>query len=337
MPRLSLQLPPVNLVLFCTASPWSCEDGHRVLPLPPCKRRGPCTAGLTPDDLPGAAAGPSGLPARLPGRRPSQCPPLVEVSGPARAGAGTAPALTAAVSLAGYLNVLSNSRWRERWCRVKDNKLIFHKDRTDLKTHIVSIPLRGCDVIPGLDSRHPLTFRLLRNGQEVAVLEVRRCPWPRSGTRRVPVPTPPTAGSPPSCAPCPPWGPPLRAAVGGMSSRHPLVLRGAGPRLRTPPPPCPPCICVIYRSVPRSALLLIVARKPLLSPRTMDHLRNNDVSFTCPSERSLQTEQVFVGDLIDGGLRASYVQTPKEHPAFRSPSPRAREQLKPQRRKLPSV
>lgn len=74
---------------------------------------------------------------------------------------------------AGYLNVLSNSRWRERWCRVKDSKLIFHKDRADLKTHIVSIPLRGCEVIPGLDSKHPLTFRLLRNGQEVAVLEVR--------------------------------------------------------------------------------------------------------------------------------------------------------------------
>uniref|UniRef100_A0ACB8EBJ3 Actin filament-associated protein 1 n=1 Tax=Sphaerodactylus townsendi TaxID=933632 RepID=A0ACB8EBJ3_9SAUR len=71
----------------------------------------------------------------------------------------------------GYLNVLSNNRWRERWCRVKDNKLIFHKDRTDLKNHIVSIPLRGCDVIPGLDSKHPLTFRLLRNAQEVAVLE----------------------------------------------------------------------------------------------------------------------------------------------------------------------
>ncbi|XP_026528338.1 actin filament-associated protein 1 isoform X4 [Notechis scutatus] len=71
----------------------------------------------------------------------------------------------------GYLNVLSNNRWRERWCRVKDNKLILHKDRTDLKTHIVSIPLRGCEVIPGLDSKHPLTFRLLRNAQEVAVLE----------------------------------------------------------------------------------------------------------------------------------------------------------------------
>lgn len=74
--------------------------------------------------------------------------------------------------LAGYLNVLSNNRWRERWCRVKANKLVFHKDRADLKTHIVSIPLRGCEVIPGLDSKHPLTFRLLRNGQEVAVLEV---------------------------------------------------------------------------------------------------------------------------------------------------------------------
>ncbi|XP_012512199.1 PREDICTED: actin filament-associated protein 1 [Propithecus coquereli] len=75
------------------------------------------------------------------------------------------------VPTCGYLNVLSNNRWRERWCRVKDNKLVFHKDRTDLKTHIASIPLRGCEVIPGLDSKHPLTFRLLRNGQEVAVLE----------------------------------------------------------------------------------------------------------------------------------------------------------------------
>ncbi|XP_041043146.1 actin filament-associated protein 1 isoform X2 [Carcharodon carcharias] len=71
----------------------------------------------------------------------------------------------------GYLNVLSNNRWRERWCRVKDNKLILHKDRTDLKIHMASIPLRGCEIIPGLDSKHPLAFRLLRNGQEVAVLE----------------------------------------------------------------------------------------------------------------------------------------------------------------------
>ncbi|XP_072352056.1 actin filament-associated protein 1 isoform X1 [Scyliorhinus torazame] len=71
----------------------------------------------------------------------------------------------------GYLNVLSSNRWRERWCRVKDNKLILHKERTDLKIHMASIPLRGCEIIPGLDSKHPLAFRLIRNGQEVAVLE----------------------------------------------------------------------------------------------------------------------------------------------------------------------
>uniref|UniRef100_A0AAY4A267 Actin filament-associated protein 1 n=1 Tax=Denticeps clupeoides TaxID=299321 RepID=A0AAY4A267_9TELE len=75
------------------------------------------------------------------------------------------------VPTCGYLNVLSNNRWRERWCRLKDNQLLLHKDRADLKTHMASLPLRGCDVIPGLDSKHPFAFRLLRNGQEVAVLE----------------------------------------------------------------------------------------------------------------------------------------------------------------------
>ncbi|XP_077961908.1 actin filament-associated protein 1 isoform X5 [Gasterosteus aculeatus] len=75
------------------------------------------------------------------------------------------------VPLCGYLNVLSNNRWRERWCRLKDNQLLLHKDRDDLKSHIASLPLRGCEVSPGLDHKHPFAFRLLRNGQEVAVLE----------------------------------------------------------------------------------------------------------------------------------------------------------------------
>ena len=68
--------------------------------------------------------------------------------------------------------MLSNNRWRERWCQLRDNQLLLHKDRTDLKSHIAALPLRGCEVIPGLDSKHPFAFRLLRNGQEVAVLEV---------------------------------------------------------------------------------------------------------------------------------------------------------------------
>ncbi|XP_062305247.1 actin filament-associated protein 1 isoform X4 [Osmerus eperlanus] len=75
------------------------------------------------------------------------------------------------VPTCGYLNVLSNNRWRERWCRLKDNQLLLHKDRADLKSHMASLPLRGCEVSPGLDQKHPYAFRLLRNGQEVAVLE----------------------------------------------------------------------------------------------------------------------------------------------------------------------
>lgn len=75
------------------------------------------------------------------------------------------------VPTCGYLNVLSNNRWRERWCRLRDNQLLLHKDRDDLKSHIASLPLRGCEVSPGLDHKHPFAFRLLRNAQEVAVLE----------------------------------------------------------------------------------------------------------------------------------------------------------------------
>uniref|UniRef100_H3CHB7 Actin filament-associated protein 1 n=1 Tax=Tetraodon nigroviridis TaxID=99883 RepID=H3CHB7_TETNG len=75
------------------------------------------------------------------------------------------------VPVCGYLNVLSNNRWRERWCRLRDNQLLLHKDRDDLRGHMASLPLRGCEVNPGLDHKHPFAFRLLRNGQEVAVLE----------------------------------------------------------------------------------------------------------------------------------------------------------------------
>ncbi|KAK7910210.1 hypothetical protein WMY93_014894 [Mugilogobius chulae] len=49
------------------------------------------------------------------------------------------------VPTCGYLNVLSNNRWRERWCRLRDNQLLLHKDRDDLKSHIASLPLRGCE------------------------------------------------------------------------------------------------------------------------------------------------------------------------------------------------
>ncbi|XP_055287139.1 actin filament-associated protein 1-like 1 isoform X2 [Moschus berezovskii] len=71
----------------------------------------------------------------------------------------------------GYLNVLVNHGWKERWCRLKCNTLYFHKDRTDLRTHVNAIALRGCEVAPGFGPRHPFAFRILHNRQEVAVLE----------------------------------------------------------------------------------------------------------------------------------------------------------------------
>ncbi|KFR05120.1 Actin filament-associated protein 1-like 1, partial [Nipponia nippon] len=71
----------------------------------------------------------------------------------------------------GYLSVLVNQCWKERWCRLKGNTLYFHKDRTDLRTHVNAIILRGCEVVPGLGPKHPFAFRILRSGQEVAALE----------------------------------------------------------------------------------------------------------------------------------------------------------------------
>uniref|UniRef100_A0A4W3GPR4 Actin filament-associated protein 1-like 1 n=2 Tax=Callorhinchus milii TaxID=7868 RepID=A0A4W3GPR4_CALMI len=71
----------------------------------------------------------------------------------------------------GYLCVLINNCWKERWCRLKGNTLYFHKDRTDLRTHMNSIRLQACQLVPGFGSKHPFAFRVLRNGQEVSVLE----------------------------------------------------------------------------------------------------------------------------------------------------------------------
>ncbi|XP_042548111.1 actin filament-associated protein 1-like 1 [Dipodomys spectabilis] len=75
------------------------------------------------------------------------------------------------VPCCGYLNVLVAQGWKERWCRLRCSTLYFHKDRADLQTHVNAIALRGCEVAPGFGPRHPFAFRILRNRQEVAILE----------------------------------------------------------------------------------------------------------------------------------------------------------------------
>ncbi|KAG9346783.1 hypothetical protein JZ751_007102 [Albula glossodonta] len=71
----------------------------------------------------------------------------------------------------GYLSVLVNQCWRERWCCVRSGSLFFYRDRTDLRTHMNMVALRGCEVIPGLGPKHPFAFRIMRGGNEVTALE----------------------------------------------------------------------------------------------------------------------------------------------------------------------
>ncbi|KAJ8406082.1 hypothetical protein AAFF_G00309700 [Aldrovandia affinis] len=71
----------------------------------------------------------------------------------------------------GYLSVLVNQCWRERWCCVRGGTLFFHRDRTDLRTHVNALALQGCEVVPGLGPKHPFAFRIMRGGNEVTALE----------------------------------------------------------------------------------------------------------------------------------------------------------------------
>lgn len=75
----------------------------------------------------------------------------------------------------GYLNVLVNQCWRERWCCVKGGTLYLHKERGDLRTHVSAVVLHGAEVVPGLGPKHPFAFRILQGGNEVAALEVCLC------------------------------------------------------------------------------------------------------------------------------------------------------------------
>lgn len=71
----------------------------------------------------------------------------------------------------GYLSVLVNQVWREQWCCVCRGSLHFYHDKGDPRASLPSLPLHGCEVVPGLGPKHPFAFRVLRNSTEVAALE----------------------------------------------------------------------------------------------------------------------------------------------------------------------
>lgn len=74
---------------------------------------------------------------------------------------------------AGYLSLLVNQVWREQWCCVCRGSLHVYHDKGDPRTCFPSLPLHGCEVVPGLGPKHPFAFRILRNSMEVAALEVK--------------------------------------------------------------------------------------------------------------------------------------------------------------------
>uniref|UniRef100_A0A8C1KH24 Actin filament-associated protein 1-like 1 n=1 Tax=Cyprinus carpio TaxID=7962 RepID=A0A8C1KH24_CYPCA len=71
----------------------------------------------------------------------------------------------------GYLNVLVNQCWKERWCCVRNGNLYLHKDRGDIHTHVSALALHGVEVLPGLGPKHPFAFRIMQASKEVAALE----------------------------------------------------------------------------------------------------------------------------------------------------------------------
>ncbi|KAF7662823.1 hypothetical protein LDENG_00226350 [Lucifuga dentata] len=71
----------------------------------------------------------------------------------------------------GYLSVLVNQVWREQWCCVCRGTLHFFHDRGDPRISLPSLPLHGCEVVPGLGPKHPFAFRILLASTEVAALE----------------------------------------------------------------------------------------------------------------------------------------------------------------------
>lgn len=69
--------------------------------------------------------------------------------------------------------MLVNQMWREQWCCVCQGALHFYHDKGDARTSMSSLPLHGCEVVPGLGPKHPFAFRILRNNTAVAALEVK--------------------------------------------------------------------------------------------------------------------------------------------------------------------
>ncbi|XP_030058544.1 actin filament-associated protein 1-like 2 isoform X2 [Microcaecilia unicolor] len=72
-----------------------------------------------------------------------------------------------------YLNVLMNSQWRSRWCCIKNSHLHFYQDKNRNKVAQQPVNLVGCEIIPSPSPDHLYSFRIVYNGEELAMLETK--------------------------------------------------------------------------------------------------------------------------------------------------------------------
>ncbi|XP_077311101.1 actin filament-associated protein 1-like 2 isoform X5 [Lithobates pipiens] len=72
-----------------------------------------------------------------------------------------------------YLNVLINSHWKSRYCCIKDGQLHIFQERNKSKAALQPVSLLGCDIIPQPTPDHLYSFRILNNGEELAMLEAK--------------------------------------------------------------------------------------------------------------------------------------------------------------------
>ncbi|KAA0725079.1 Actin filament-associated protein 1-like 2 [Triplophysa tibetana] len=78
-----------------------------------------------------------------------------------------------ALDTSGYLHVLVNLQWKNRWCSIQNRQLWIYNDKYKTKVAQQPVPLEGCMVLPDPSPEHLYSFRIQMDGEELATLEAK--------------------------------------------------------------------------------------------------------------------------------------------------------------------
>lgn len=73
----------------------------------------------------------------------------------------------------GYLNVLVNLQWKNRWCSIQNRQLWIYNDKYKTKVAQQPVSLEGCMVLTDPSPEHLYSFRIQMDGEELATLEAK--------------------------------------------------------------------------------------------------------------------------------------------------------------------